>query len=235
MKQFKKAVREYAIWQRFTFVRVNSTPRKYGVQCQVSDCIFCLTGSTHLNYVLVKTFVPDHTCTSTITGIDHPHATFAWVAGECLRLFARPEDTSTMVIIEYIKMQWGVAISYQKAYHAMNIINEIKCGNVEDSYRILPALSVELERTNPSSFVRVFRARDLRPKGDDAFVRMFWTFGPCIRSFNRTLRPLVLVDGTHLLGKYHGVLLIACGVDGNNGLFPLAFAVVENKNEDSWI
>ncbi|XP_077242414.1 protein FAR1-RELATED SEQUENCE 5-like [Tasmannia lanceolata] len=139
-----------------------------------------------------------------------------------------------MVIIEYIKMQWGVTISYQKAYHAMNIINEIKCGNVEDSYPILPGLSVELERTNPGSFVRVFRARDLRPKGDDTFVRMFWTFGPCIRSFNRTLRPLVLVDGTHLCGKYHGVLLIVCGVDGNNGLFPLAFEIVENENEDSW-
>ncbi|XP_077231923.1 uncharacterized protein LOC143865428 [Tasmannia lanceolata] len=180
MKQFKKAVREYKIRQRLTFVRVNSTPRKYGVRFQVSDCIFRITGSTHLNYVLAKTFVPQDTCTSTISGIDHPHATSAWVAGECLRLFARPEDTSTML----------------------------------DSYRILPALSVELERTNPGSFVRVFRARELRPKGGDT--------------------PLVLVDGTHLRGKYHGVLLIACGVNGNNRLFTLAFAIVENENEDSW-
>ncbi|XP_077251997.1 uncharacterized protein LOC143891282 [Tasmannia lanceolata] len=82
--------------------------------------------------------------------------------------------------------------------------------------------------------MRVFRARDLRPGGDDKFARLFWAFGPSIRSFQRTLRSIVLVDGTHLRGKYLGILLIAVGVDGNNGLVLLAFGVVETENEDSW-
>ncbi|XP_077230197.1 uncharacterized protein LOC143863418 [Tasmannia lanceolata] len=116
----------------------------------------------------------------------------------------------------------------------MNIILEIKCGNVEDSYRILPVLTVQMMRRNPGSYMCVFRARDLRPRGDDRFVRLFWTFGPSIRFFHRTLRPIILVDGTHLRGKYLGILLIAIGVDGNNGLYPLAFGVVETENEDSW-
>ncbi|XP_077223984.1 uncharacterized protein LOC143857444 [Tasmannia lanceolata] len=89
-------------------------------------------------------------------------------------------------------------------------------------------------RTNPGTYLRVFRARDLRPGGDDKFARLFWAFGPSIRSFQRTLRSIVLVDGTHLRGKYLGILLIAVGVDGNNGLVQLAFGVVETENEDSW-
>ena len=42
------------------------------------------------------------------------------------------------------------------------------------------------------------------------------------------------IDCTHLYGKYKGKLLIAMGYDGNNQLFPLAFAIIEGDNIDSW-
>ncbi|XP_077251983.1 uncharacterized protein LOC143891245 [Tasmannia lanceolata] len=35
--------------------------------------------------------------------------------------------------------------------------------------------------------------------------------------------------------KYKGILLAATTLDGDGGLFPLAFAVVENENFDSWL
>ncbi|KAL0925473.1 hypothetical protein M5K25_003804 [Dendrobium thyrsiflorum] len=44
----------------------------------------------------------------------------------------------------------------------------------------------------------------------------------------------VIQDGTFLVGKYRGTLLAAVGVDGNGGLFPFAFAVVEAETIDSW-
>ncbi|RVX20495.1 Serine/threonine-protein phosphatase 7 long form-like [Vitis vinifera] len=47
-------------------------------------------------------------------------------------------------------------------------------------------------------------------------------------------RPVLSIDGTHLYGKYNGTLLIAMGCDGNNQLFPLAFAITEGENTDSW-
>ncbi|RVW43332.1 hypothetical protein CK203_070261 [Vitis vinifera] len=47
-------------------------------------------------------------------------------------------------------------------------------------------------------------------------------------------RPVLSIDGTHLYGKYKGTLLIAMGCDGNNQLFPLAFAITEGENTDSW-
>ena len=42
------------------------------------------------------------------------------------------------------------------------------------------------------------------------------------------------IDGTHLYGKYKGKLLIVMECDGNNQLFPLAFAIIEGENTDSW-
>ena len=46
-------------------------------------------------------------------------------------------------------------------------------------------------------------------------------------------RTLVLVDGTFLTGKYRGVLMISVGVDLDNQLVPLAFALAEGENDDS--
>ncbi|KAL0346023.1 UNVERIFIED_CONTAM: hypothetical protein Sradi_4433600 [Sesamum radiatum] len=38
-----------------------------------------------------------------------------------------------------------------------------------------------------------------------------------------------------LEGPYGGVLLATIGLDGNNGLFPMAYAVVEVESKDSWM
>ncbi|KAF8389927.1 hypothetical protein HHK36_024446 [Tetracentron sinense] len=45
----------------------------------------------------------------------------------------------------------------------------------------------------------------------------------------------LLVDGCHLKNMYKGVLLSATALDGNNGLFPLAIAVVKSECELNWI
>ena len=43
-----------------------------------------------------------------------------------------------------------------------------------------------------------------------------------------------MVDGTHLHGKYEGNLMIATSQDANNQIYPLAFAIVDSENDDSW-
>ena len=61
----------------------------------------------------------------------------------------------------------------------------------------------------------------------------FWCFAQSVEAFKHC-RPLVLVDGTFLTGKYRGVLMIAVGVDLDNQLVPLAFTLAEGENDNSW-
>ncbi|XP_077251881.1 uncharacterized protein LOC143891123 [Tasmannia lanceolata] len=150
-------------------------------------------------------------------GNDHPMATAKWAAESSLALFESPEDVTAPMIRRYIKAQWDITMSYQKAHIAKMIIHEIMCWNAKASYRILPAYADEL------------------PRGDDTFGRFFWSFGPSISAFNQTVRPLALIDETHLRGKYRGSLLVATAIYGNNGLFPLALTVVEPETYDNWV
>jgi hypothetical protein len=47
-------------------------------------------------------------------------------------------------------------------------------------------------------------------------------------------RPVLPIDGTFLIGKYEGTLLIAIAVDADNALVSLAFALVDRENKASW-
>ncbi|XP_057733767.1 uncharacterized protein LOC130948924 [Arachis stenosperma] len=86
--------------------------------------------------------------------------------------------------------------------------------------------------------VAMLRTSPVRVGGqlDDStayFHRLFWTFQPCVEAF-RHCKPLVSVDGTHLYGKYGGTLLIVIAQDGNSNIIPIAFALVEGENAESW-
>ncbi|XP_073290954.1 uncharacterized protein [Primulina huaijiensis] len=48
------------------------------------------------------------------------------------------------------------------------------------------------------------------------------------------LKHLRLVDGTHMYTKYKYKLLIAVTLDANNQILPLAFALVDEENYESW-
>ncbi|XP_077242449.1 uncharacterized protein LOC143882961 [Tasmannia lanceolata] len=235
LKVFKKKVKEDTIERKFVFVLVDSKPTKYAVRCKDKSCPFRISGRNYLDHVMVKRFVPEHTYSRTLKGNDHPLVTAAWAVDTCLGLFSRPGDVRPTLIRAYIKDKWGTTISYAKAFNAKVIMHEIMCENAEASYRILPAYAEEMERCNPGTIMCVYRSRELWTGGDNTFCRLFWSFGPSIRAFSRTIRPLILIDVTHLRGKYKGILLAATAVDGDGGLFPLAYAVVENEMYESWL
>jgi hypothetical protein len=48
-------------------------------------------------------------------------------------------------------------------------------------------------------------------------------------------RPIISVDDTFLTEKYKGILMIVVGgMTTENQLLPLAFALVEDENNESW-
>ncbi|KAG7588751.1 NYN domain limkain-b1-type [Arabidopsis suecica] len=68
--------------------------------------------------------------------------------------------------------------------------------------------------------------------GDERFKFAFVSLGASIQGL-KFIRRVVVVDGTHLQGKYNGCLLTASGQDANFRVFPIAFAKVDSENHDS--
>ena len=57
---------------------------------------------------------------------------------------------------------------------------------------------------------------------------IFWIFQPSIQGF-RHCRPMISIDGMHLYRKFKDKMLITTGVDVENEIYPLAYAIVDEE------
>jgi hypothetical protein len=89
------------------------------------------------------------------------------------------------------------------------------------------------ESKNPRMHYKYIPKPNEWRNGREIFFRAFWCFSQCVEAF-RHYRPVLSIDGTFLLGKYKGTLLVVISCDVDNTLIPLAFALVERENRDSW-
>ncbi|RID49827.1 hypothetical protein BRARA_H00600 [Brassica rapa] len=85
-----------------------------------------------------------------------------------------------------------------------------------------------------ASYMKCHRAKGQAVDTASRFLYAFLSFGASIQGFRR-VRPVLIIDGTHLTGKYKGVLLTASGQDANFQGFPLAFAVIDGENDNLWL
>lgn len=63
---------------------------------------------------------------------------------------------------------------------------------------------------------------------------MFVSFKASFEGFMHGCRPFISLDRCHLRSKYLGLLLSATALDGNNGIFLIAFAMVESECKATW-
>ncbi|XP_070668106.1 uncharacterized protein [Malus domestica] len=90
----------------------------------------------------------------------------------------------------------------------------------------------ELKKANEGSTIKVKTQMD----GDDIlFQRIYGCLAGCKQGFLEGCRPVIGVDGCFIKGPHSGQILTTIGIDGNNGLFPIAYAIVEIENKNTWV
>ena len=145
-------------------------------------------------------------------------------------------DTYVSSMIKTIFGFTGYRVKYSKAWQAKQHAIELLWGDWKEAYNQVPRILSAMKHYNLGlrwyPYVgRIVTDVDGIPK--PVLQRVFWCFAQSAEAFKHC-RPLVLVDGTFLTGKYRGVLMIIVGVDPDNRLVPLAFALAEGENNDSW-
>ena len=81
---------------------------------------------------------------------------------------------------------------------------------------------------NPGSFA-TFTTKD-----DSSFHHLFVSFHASLHGFQQGCQPLLFLDSIALKSKYQGTLLAANACDGDDDIFPVAFAMVDPETDDNW-
>ncbi|KAJ8771837.1 hypothetical protein K2173_027014 [Erythroxylum novogranatense] len=227
--EFRESLRRYAIAHQFAFRYKKNDSHRVTVKCKAEGCPWRIHASrlSTTQLICIKKMNSTHTCEGSVVTTGH-QATRSWVASiikEKLKVFPnyKPKD-----IVNDIKHEYGIQLNYFQAWRGKEIAKEQLQGSYKDAYNQLPHFCEKIIETNPGSFAT------FTTKQDSTFQRLFIMFHASLYGFTQGCRPLLFLDGIPLKSKYQGTLLAATAPDGDNGAFPVAFAVVDAETDDNW-
>ncbi|XP_026459291.1 uncharacterized protein LOC113359948 [Papaver somniferum] len=129
-------------------------------------------------------------------------------------------------VIDLLRMEYGVDLTYSQAYHGLQFTKRFLWGDDINSYSDFVWYKDAIEHYNPGSVVNFEY-----DSGTRRFKRFFVAFEASITAFNNYCRSMLFIDCTFLTGKFKGGLMVACG---KTEIYPVAFGIVECENCESW-
>jgi hypothetical protein len=231
VKSCRRALRDTAIALHFEMQTIKSDKTRFTAKCASEGCPWRIHAAKlpGVPTFTIRTIHESHTCGG-ISHLGHQQASVQWVASSVEQRLKENPNCKPKEILEEIHRVHGITLSYKQAWRGKERIMAAMRGSFEEGYRLLPQYCAQVKRTNPGSIASVYG----NPT-DNCFQRLFISFQASIYGFLNACRPLLGLDRTYLKSKYLGTLLLATGFDGDGDLFPLAFGVVDEENDDNWM
>ncbi|XP_058780530.1 uncharacterized protein LOC131654122 [Vicia villosa] len=211
-------------------LHITKNDRKRVVVWCDKDCPFYMRFSKRVanEYWQLVNIIDDHTCHRTAK---NRQATTEWLAKKFIPLLRHTPEMRPKGLVAESLEKWGVKLSSAQAYRAKIRALELIHGAETEQYAYLRNYGEELRRSNPNTTVIIkCGMSDVGP----VFERIYICLEACKAAFAYTCRPLIGLDACFLKGEYGGQLMAAVGMDGNNQIYPIAYAVVEAETRDSW-
>ncbi|XP_024013085.1 uncharacterized protein LOC112087289 [Eutrema salsugineum] len=226
--EFRDALQKYAVACRFGYrLRKNESNRACGV-CLVGGCPWKIYASwvPSDGVFRIKKFNRRHTCGGESWKSAHPKKN--WVVSIIKERLQDNPNQKTKNIADSIFQDFGIELSYCTIRRG---IDEAKGGlhtSFKEAYKHLPLFVKNVLEANPGSMVDLVVGEDRR------FQRLFLAFQSCIHGFQTGCRPLLFLDAIPFKSRYHEILLTASALDGDDGVLPVALALVDVETDETW-
>ncbi|GJW26525.1 putative transposase, mutator type, MULE transposase domain protein [Tanacetum coccineum] len=150
---------------------------------------------------------------------------------------SKKKKNTVKAVQDQLQCELEVQISMGKSFRAKakaKAKREIR-GDYVLQYSMFRDYVVELQSTNPNTTIKIEVERNTDPSLP---TRVFQRIYVCLRAlklgFRACKRDLLGFDDAFMKGPFPGQVLVAVGLDSNNGIYPLAYALVEAETKSSW-
>ncbi|XP_010445188.1 PREDICTED: uncharacterized protein LOC104727815 [Camelina sativa] len=221
-------VRLTAVMLKFSFKIKKFTKSRLVAICSVPGCTWRVVAAVKNdpNTFWVTKYLNVHTCYIVDRIANRKRCTSKYIGRLFIDRIGIVHGVVPQHIEDSMRTMFGMTLDYTTSYRALQYAQEYVRGSAESGYEKLPYCLWKIEQSKPGSVI------DLVVDDEHRFKYLFISFDASIRCFNY-VRRVIVVDGTHLTGKYEGVLLVACAQDGNFQIFPLAFGIVNSECDAS--
>ncbi|XP_075097789.1 uncharacterized protein LOC142175116 [Nicotiana tabacum] len=204
--------------------------RVYALICISEDCDWRFKASSINKSKLfkVREFNDNHTCPLKDKVYEQRQASSSLISGIIrTKLTNHKRKYTPRDIIDDVKSDLGVDVSYMLAWRAKEKAMNFLRGEPADSYKKLPGYLYTMDKTYPGSHIRMEKS------SKNEFMYVYISLYAFIRGFDHC-RPIVVVDGSHLKSYYTGTFVSASTLDGAGHILPLAYGVIDSENDAAW-
>ncbi|XP_051149254.1 uncharacterized protein LOC127263974 [Andrographis paniculata] len=230
--EVKRAIQSHAIAERRSVAFTKIDKRRLYARCKEPNC------ECKINAMKVKDDTafqvsllhPKHS-ESSLPSLNVANVKTSWLSETFAHKFKCDPKREVRGFRKEIMRELNVSVSKDQAYRAKRRALERISGDLVYQYSRLWDYAHELRKSNPGTTIVL----DVETDDEESiFDRIYVCYGALKKGFSVGCRAIIGVDGCHLKGIYAGVLLTAVGIDPNNNLFPIAFAVVSRENGETW-
>ncbi|KAL9660775.1 hypothetical protein QQ045_025593 [Rhodiola kirilowii] len=217
---FNKALRYYAVMKGFDFYYVTNGLEKVAAHCRNQACPWRVYASWYKDgyenrSFMIKILVPHLQYCPHV--FDNSKVTVKFLTEYYLDAFRKNTKWNDQAFHAHVKDDLKVNVHRMKCFRARHEALQILEGGVGEQFKILRQYCAAILKWNPGSTV-------VLKTNDDA----------CKREFLAKCRPIISLDSCHLKGHYSGQIHSAVGRDGNDNMFPIAWAICEAETKDTW-
>ncbi|WCJ22622.1 hypothetical protein M5689_004703 [Euphorbia peplus] len=230
VQELREALRRYSIAHGFKLAFKHNDASRVSAKCKGEGCPWRIHASKLSTTPLfrIKRIIDTHMCGAETGKYCPPKASRKLVATIVKEKLRDTPNFSPKEMAKQIQQEFGIELRYSQAWRGMEIAKEELQGSYKEAYNQLPWLCKKMQETNPGSAV------NLVTREDQTFHRVFVALHASVFGFQNGCRPLILLDSIMLKSKYQSDLLTATAFDGNDGIFPVAFAIVDVITDDNW-
>ncbi|XP_010532362.1 PREDICTED: uncharacterized protein LOC104808385 [Tarenaya hassleriana] len=230
-EEFKKTLVDYVFDTQFNIRMTKSSKTRYSANCRRKKCVwrvYC-TLDTYLNKWVIKTYYPTHN--------HHPngHAPMVnmyHIAERFKEDMRRNPRLRAVDIRVGLVERYGLIMSKSKCSKARRVASKMVTEEQKVQFAKLWDYEAELRRSNPNITTEI----GLKTENDEeVFDRFYICFHVLRDTWKKCCRPIIGLDGCFLKWELKGELLAAVGRDANNGIYPIAWAVVRIENIENWL
>lgn len=211
---FRDALRKYSIVHSFEFDFVKNETERVTAVCKVKSCKWNIHARLDKasGCFYIKRYYNVHSCGVAGRTTKNCHANSTLIS-QLIKDDVRDKSKKRPVdVVDDLKENYGVDVSYNRAWLAVQKAKFSAFGDYSDSFNQLQWYRNVVLNSDPRSVFDVEWDQTT-----NRFLRLFVAFDASVQGFKHC-RPVLSVDATFLKARHMGCLMSASAKDGNAGM-----------------
>ncbi|KAF7120064.1 hypothetical protein RHSIM_Rhsim13G0145400 [Rhododendron simsii] len=229
---FKQSVLLFAASNKFSFTYLDNSRAYYRLVCKVAGCTWKLTAKCEGSSDLVHVIMLRNEHLHNVEDASNYKLTFRSKQVGLLfnnRIVDKPEYLPRDICNNF-EHAFQCHLNYSQGWRAKEKAKEAITGPPSMTFHLVPWMCRRLVEAIPNTRA-IWTSTD-----EGKFKQLFVSYGCSIAAFRSGyLRPVLKLDACFLIGCYRGQVLSASAHDADDGLYPLAYAIVSSENDEDWL